>query len=183
MDYQSEIWHDIKGYDGIYQVSNLGRVKSITRKRKDNGQSVKGRILKQYLDKRTGYYQVKLMKEGHYKTYRTHRLVALTFIKENKNKTVVNHINAIKTDKRVENLEWCNQKENMQHAWKNYCCVNVLKAKKKKVNQYNKDTNSLIKQWESLTEASKNLNIDLTGINKCCRGVFKTAGGYKWRYA
>lgn len=115
MDYQ-EIWHDIKGYDGIYQVSNLGRVKSITRKRKDNGQSVKGRILKQYLDKRTGYYQVKLMKEGHYKTYRTHRLVALTFIKENKNKTVVNHINAIKTDNRVENLEWCNQKENMQHA-------------------------------------------------------------------
>ena len=116
-----ETWKDIAGYEGFYQVSNSGRVKSLDRymDRLDGKRGYRiSKILKpQYNWK--GYKSVTLKKNGTYKPMFAHRLVALHFIPNTENKPQVNHINGIKDDNRVENLEWCTAKENIQHYWKN----------------------------------------------------------------
>lgn len=104
-----EIFKDIKGYEGLYQISNLGNVKSL----KFNKQ----RILKSLKNGR-GYLNIRLYKNDINKTYSIHRLVALNFIPNPKNKPDVNHINAIKTDNRIDNLEWTTTQENVNHAFK-----------------------------------------------------------------
>lgn len=119
----NEIWKDIKGYEDLYQISNLGNVKSLYRiiNYTFNGKPKKRKIYEKILKKsvnRFGYEYVCLSRE--YKTHKVkvHRLVAEAFIPNVNNKPQVNHINGVKTDNRVENLEWCNNSENMQHAVK-----------------------------------------------------------------
>ena len=114
---QKEIWKEIEGYNGIYLVSNIGNVKSIDRKSKHATSgyiTVFGR--NKALRNWGGYPRVYLTKENTGNTFSVHRLVAKTFIPNPENKAQVNHINGIKHDNRVENLEWCTPKENMQHA-------------------------------------------------------------------
>ena len=165
-----EQWKPIKGYEGLYEVSNLGRVKSIPR----NGTKKVERILKQYFD-RYGYLYVALSKTTK-KKHKVHRLVTQTFIPNPKNKPQVNHINGDKTDNRVENLEWCTGSENQSHS------INNGLRKTKKVIQYNKK-GELIKEWISPKEAKRVLNIDDSSIYKCCKGKRKTVNGYIWRYS
>lgn len=115
-----EVWKDIKGYEGLYQVSNLGNVKSLAREKYGNGKSilkVQEIILRPGMNDK-GYYYVALNKDSKAKSCAVHRLVAETFIERIDGKKFVNHINAIKSDNRVENLEWCTHMENMQHAHK-----------------------------------------------------------------
>lgn len=100
-----EIWKDIEGYEGLYQVSNLGRVKSLKRESKNN-KNVTDRILKYKLDT-YGYPTVILYKEAKAKTVKIHRLVASIFIPNTCNFIEINHKNGIKIDFRIENLEWC----------------------------------------------------------------------------
>jgi len=116
-----EIWKDIKEFEGLYQISNLGNVKSL-----GNFNLRKEKILKQNFSK-CGYKTVCLSKQNKYKTYTIHRLVANSFIVNIKNKPCVNHLNGIKKDNRVENLEWCNISENTKHAYKNGL-INVSKG-------------------------------------------------------
>lgn len=113
-----EIWKDIKGFEGYYQVSNLGRVKRCERL-KINGhyKNINEMILKGTSDK-DGYIVINLYKNSKYKGFKVHRLVAYHFLKNLKSKPQVNHKNLIKSDNRVENLEWCTNSENMQHARK-----------------------------------------------------------------
>lgn len=113
-----EIWKDVVGYEGLYQVSNLGRVKSLERASgKGSGNRYRPeRILKQIVDK-CGYLEITLCLKGIQKKFRVHRLIASAFIINIKNKSCVNHINGVKADNRVENLEWCTHSENLLHAY------------------------------------------------------------------
>lgn len=113
-----EEWRDVKGYEGIYMVSSLGRVKSLDRVvERNNGKKarIKGKILS--LSKmRNGYLMVSLYKNGNYKNKMVHQLVALSFIRKVKGKNEVNHINHIRDDNKLSNLEWCTHQENMIDA-------------------------------------------------------------------
>jgi hypothetical protein len=110
-----EIWKDIIGYEGLYQVSNLGRVKSLDRITPHPAKFKKGQIMKQG-DGHHGYKLSTLCKNGRSKTYRVNRLVASHFIPNPENKPEVNHKNGIKSDNSVNNLEWSTSKENIDHA-------------------------------------------------------------------
>lgn len=103
-----EIWKDIKGYEGLYQVSNLGNVKSFY--------NSNIRLLKAGINSNK-YFYVGLIKDKKRTFILIHRLVAITFIPNTEKKPFVNHINGIKKDNRVENLEWCTQQENVKHSW------------------------------------------------------------------
>ena len=123
-----EIWKDIKGYEGLYQISNLGRVKVLPRKRKNgtNFYIQKERIIKPQL-KDGRYYGIGLHKNGKLKNFLIHRLVAEAFLPNTHNYKQVNHIDANKHNNRADNLEWCSQEQNLYHA-----LVNGLLTKGKK---------------------------------------------------
>lgn len=116
-----EIWKDIENYNGAYQVSNFGEVKSVERLTKSRLGNLnklnKGRILKHCVSN-NGYHGVLLCKDGKMKRFTLHRLVAQAFILNTENKPQVNHINGKKSDNHVKNLEWCTMVENMKHAVK-----------------------------------------------------------------
>lgn len=112
-----EIWKDIEGYEGLYQVSNLGRVKSLERKCKVlNGYRTVNERIRSLNKNRYGYITVSLNKNNKTKICTIHRLVAIAFIENPENKIQVNHIDGDKSNNTVDNLEWVSQEENMQHA-------------------------------------------------------------------
>lgn len=162
----TEVWKDILQFEGLYQISNLGNVKSLARM-VDNRYQIRERILKTYLNKQ-GYLFVVLCKDGKITNKRINRLVAEAFIPNPFNKAYVNHKNEIKTDNNVENLEWMTPKENSNYS-------------AKKIKQYTKD-NKYIKTWSNLKTIKEMLNIDTGNIIKCCKKKRKTAGGFIWKY-
>jgi hypothetical protein len=184
-----EEWKDIKGYEGIYQASNLGRIKSLDRIKQTKGRygkmqiKIKGVILKASAN-HDNYLEVVLSKNGKSKTKRVNRIIAETFIENPNNYKQVNHINGVKTDNRVDNLEWCNCKDNIYHALKN----NLMKPvkgekhyKSKKVGKFDKN-NNLLEEYDTINNAAKNNNICHTGIVNCLKLRTKTAGGFIWKY-
>ena len=163
-----EIWKDIKDYEGLYQVSNLGRIKSL------KGYHRKERILK-LRNNLYGYLTVGLSKYNKVKRRKIHRLVAEAFIPNPNNYEQVNHIDGNKLNNAVFNLEWCNRSYNMKHAYEN----NLLSCVP--VNQYDKEGN-FIKTWKGAEYVMKELGICNSNITKCCQGKRYSAGGYVWRY-
>ena len=172
----NEIWKDIKGYEGYYQVSNLGKIKRL--EGIDNiGRKKRSKILKPTKFS-NGYFFVSLSKNGKSKKESVHKLVANNFLKT-KECLVVNHKDRDKGNNKLENLELVTQKENIRHAWKN----NLSKpTRTKAVNQYCLKGN-FIKRWESIMEVERKLNINNSHIVSCCKGKRNKTGGYKWSYA
>lgn len=171
---KKEIWKDIKGYEGLYQVSNLDRVKRL-----NYNQTDKERIMKP-IKHSSGYLQIILFKNGKMKHMYVHRLVALHFIPNPE----VNHKDENKLNNHVSNLEWCT------HSYNNLYGTRIERISNKLINgkqskpvlQYDLDGN-LIKEWESTAECGRN-SYNKSSISKCCRGVehYKTAYDYIWRY-
>ena len=185
-----EIWKDIKGYEGLYQVSNLGRVKSLSRYIfASNGiRKSKERILKQAKARSGGkgkrehksvYYVVGLSKNSKSKTFRTHRLVAETFLQKIEGKSQVNHKDLNKLNNKLSNLEWCSHKENIDHSRKN----RKIKTRAKKLVMLDSHDNILLCFYSTIL-AAKYINGYTTHIINVCnkRGYSKTAYGYKWQY-
>lgn len=112
-----EIWTPVKDYETLYEISNKGKIRSLDKSwLNDRGGLCKkpGKILSPELCH--GYYHIKLWKDGRFKWQQMHQLVAIAFIPNPENKPHVNHINSVRSDNRIENLEWCTPKENLVHA-------------------------------------------------------------------
>jgi hypothetical protein len=165
-----EIWKDIKGYEGLYQVSNLGRVKRLI------GYYCKTERILTPVTQKSGYNVVSLCG----KIYLVHRLVAEAFIVNPNNLPTVDHINRVKTDNRVENLRWADYKMQSDNSDR----TNREPQKEvlsKPVYQYTKNM-TFINEYPCTWEASRQTGVNESSISRCCRGERKSAGGYVWRY-
>ena len=171
-----EIWKDIKGYEKSYQVSNLGRVKSLGNKSNHK----KEIILKQCVI--MGYKCVGLTKRTKMKIKKVHRLVANAFIPNTHNKPQVNHKDGNKLNNLVDNLEWCTAKENIIHAHKKGL-TKALKGennpRSKKVMMLDKN-NNFLKLYNSLKEAERETKLSHSNISASIKRN-GTCGGYKWK--
>lgn len=167
----SEIWKDIPEYEGLYQISNLGRVKTLGRKR------VKEGIRKTEICK--GYERIDLSKNNKSKHYFIHQLVAKTFIPNPNNYKIINHIDENTLNNCVENLEWCTQQYNLCYGNRRQ---KVIDKERKLVHQYDKN-NNLIMTHYSIQQAARNIGRNAGPICRCCQGKQEYAYDYKWLYA
>lgn len=178
---KNEEWRDIKDFEELYQVSSMGRVKSLERK-DCLGRTVKERILKPGTDQ-DGYLRVALCNgSGKPKTFKIHRLVCQAFHENSDNKPQVNHLNEDKKDNRACNLEWCTVKENLNHGTRNERAgEGIAKVFSKRVGQYTLD-GELIKIWASTQEVKRQTGFSQGNVSQAARGKLKTAYGFVWRY-
>lgn len=172
----NEEWKDIEGYEGLYQVSNFGRVRSL-------GNRSNHKDIKYLTPSGQRYKKVKLYKNSKCKTFVIHRLVAKAFIPNEFNKKEVNHIDGNKDNNNVSNLEWTTREENHFHK-----CVNGLNSTKEateknkiKIVQINSNGET-INEFESISEASRKLNLSAANICNVCKGKLKNTKGYIFRY-
>lgn len=175
-----EIWKDVKGYEGLYQVSNLGRVKRL-----DKNRIIKGGAYP------NGYLFVVLCKNNNPKGHMVHRLVAQAFIPNLDNKPEIDHINTIKSDNRVSNLKWATRKENtlnpltVKHRIEAHSWMKDRKGKNhiqsKEIIQLNLN-GEVVREWESIGEAERHTGFNHANIVTCLKGKQKTSYGYLWKY-
>lgn len=174
-----EQWKPIPGYEGLYMVSSNGRVKSLDRfsYRKDGRTNLyRSRFMSLSSDTK-GYKRVGLTKNGKTTGYLVHRLVAEAFIPNPDSLPQVNHINEIKDDNRVENLEWVSCADNVNHATGKIRCGKAHEFPVIMIDDDGKCT-----EFTSASAAARELGIVSQGIQSCCAGRFDTYKGFRWRY-
>lgn len=170
---EKDIWRDIEYYKGAYQVSHLGKVKSL----RDNHGNYREKILKQYKDK-NGYMHVNLCYQNKNKVVTVHKLVAMTFIPNPNNLPQINHkYEEDKDDNTIYNLEWCTSKYNCNYGTHN---MRLSKSLSKTVYQYSLE-GDFIKKWDSTIECKQG-GYSQSNVSECCRGKTTKYRGYKWSY-
>lgn len=177
----AEVWKDIQGYEGIYQVSNLGRVRSLDRyvpHSRLGKKFCKGHLMAVHQTS-SGYLAVNLCKGNRYRSFDVHRLVATAFIpKTNPNAVQVNHKDEDKHNNCVDNLEWCSVSYNNMYGTKRERANTKIE---KPVVQCDLDGNA-IAEYKSASAAEREISGKFTGaISHCLTGKTKTAYGFKWR--
>ena len=170
---EMEHWKEIAGYEGLYEVSDQGRVKSL-----GNNKSRKEKILKPGKNN-WGYLQVSLCKDGKSKKSTVHRLVAKAFISNPGNLETINHKDEDKTNNTVGNLEWMSMKDNINYGTHNR---RSAETRSKSVLMLDKSTGELLATFPSTCEAWRVTGIAQPDISDCCLGKRKSAGGYVWKY-
>ena len=186
-----EIWKWIDGYENMYQVSNLGRVRSVDRDvycevSPNKLQHIYGKVLKQGTNHK-GYPIVYLSKDGKQKTITVHRLVALTFIENPLNLPQVNHIDGDKTNNNVSNLEWCDNSYNQIHAHKTglfprYEDTVGWGRPARQVAMLDFDTKEVLRTFETLASVKRETGINQFNVRSVCLGLRNHAGGYDWKF-
>jgi hypothetical protein len=195
-DLKGEVWKDVVGYEELYMVSNLGRVRGKGKPATNETPFWQIKLLKK--DKihshslnKWGYAGVSLYKNGQGKRFQVHRLVAIAFIENAENKLQVNHKNGVKTDNWVENLEWATPSENLKHAFK-IGLKKVVKNGLGKTNELNVNSKPIIqkslngdfiRKFPSISEANRYFNKPQTNIPAALSGKQTQSCGYKWEYA
>lgn len=170
----SETFLSVPGYEGLYEVSNLGNIKSLR----------SGKLLKQASDK-VGYKLVCLTKDGKSRGYGVHRLVALAFLPNPENLPEVNHKDETHDNNCVENLEWISKKGNRNYGTYRERMSKSLKeagTNNKSISAYDKKTLVFVKSYDSITEAEKELGLSRGAIGQALSGRIKTSAGYIWKY-
>lgn len=179
-----EVWIDIAGYEGLYQVSNLGRIQSLPRVNLCVNRKYvrKGKVLKGMSDK-DGYLYVLLSKEGVQRKFLIHRLVAKHFIPNPQNFPQVNHRNEVVDDNRLENLEWCDCVYNIRYGTgiKRRAKLQTNKHGAKAVLQFTLD-GEFVREFPSTMEIVIVYGFRQSHINECCLGKAKSSYGYVWKY-
>lgn len=166
-----EIWKDIKNFEGYYQVSNLGNVRSLDRivnSSNGNTQKIKGKLMIILYNKRVNIYEIHLRKNNKRKCFKIHRLVAEAFVYNDDpiNKTSVNHIDGDRSNNCADNLEWVTYSENLEHAYDNlHRPVNRPKCTKRRCVSINKNTGHRT-IYKSIESASRGTNISCTQIRR-----------------
>ena len=188
----TEIWKDIQGYEGLYQVSNFGRIKALHKvvSHKYAGTKTIPECIKKIQKNLNGYSIIVLSINNKPKTFTVHRLVAKHFIHNPENKPEVNHIDGDKGNNHISNLEWNTKSENNQHAYNNGLKKGSTHLKGKtgslcfnSIPVLQILSNGKEIKFASATEAEKNIGISRRGISQCARGIQSFAGGHKWKYA
>lgn len=195
---EHEIWKDINGYEGIYQVSNIGNIRSLNYGK--NRQNPKGRGIRNILPllNNMGYFYVNLYKGNctGYRRFLVHRLVAAAFLENPNNLPFVDHINTNPRDNRAENLRWVSAKGNsnnpltrkhLKEGCKNNCAPESAlrkahEASSKPVQMINLKDGSIIRTFKSISDACRATGISVQCICRVCTGKGKSAGGYGWKY-
>lgn len=177
-----EIWKDILNYEGHYQISNLGRIKSLNRKVKYNHpkfskRSMKEKILSPKIT--NGYLGINLYKNKKRKSFLVHRLVAEAFIPNPLNLPQVNHKDENKFNNYTDNLEWCTLEYNLLYGTG---AERSLKSRAKPICKFSLD-GTLLEKYQSQSVAAVKNNANQANISKCCNGKTKSYKGFIWKYA
>ncbi|MBO5484348.1 MAG: HNH endonuclease [Lachnospiraceae bacterium] len=176
-----EIWKDVPEFEGCYQVSNEGRIKSLARYVNVCGggkRLIPERIIKPTVCK-NGYLELQASRNCQKKVFLLHRLVATLFIENPNSLPEVNHKDEDISNCTVENLEWCTSKYNANYGTRNERCATSLS---KPIKQYTKE-GELVKEWNAIKDASRECNFNDAAIIRCCKGKQKTSYGFIWEYA
>lgn len=184
-DMNGEIWLPVVGYEGLYEISSHGRIKSLSRV-DARGWLRRERMLRPGTVA-DGYLQVSLRRDGESKAFLVHRLVALAFVGNPDGLPIINHKNGARQDNRSENLEWCSQLQNVRHS------IERLGRKPPRVYrgaEHGSSKNVLAisgsgerLEFGSASEAAKHVGVDPSTISLCCTGKLNGAKGWKFSYA